>query len=91
MSMLLHSTEQAPSQVGINTVRVSWTPPPNPPSEGYRITTTLDFGAGISVTSTASSRDVEQQPGTSNYWLVTLYETPIVVGPVSGTVRGEEM
>ena len=39
----------------------------------------------------ASSRDVGQVPATVTYWLVALYETPIVVGPVSGTVRGEEM
>ena len=43
------------------------------------------------VTFGASSRDVEQVPGTINYWLVALYGTPIVVGPVSGTVRGEGM
>ena len=79
-------------QIGIDKVRISWTLPPNPPSEGYRITLSADFGsAGISVASTASSRDVGQAPGTVNYWLVALYGTPIVVGPVSGTVRVEEM
>ena len=80
-------------QIGIDKVRISWTLPPNPPSEGYRITLSADFGsAGISVASTASSRDVGQAPGTTvNYWLVALYGTPIVVGPVSVTVRGEEM
>ena len=78
-------------QIGISTVRVSWTPPPNPPRDGYRISTTSDFGTGISVVSTASSRDVAQQPGTSNYWLVTLYMISAVIGPVSATVRGEEM
>ena len=83
------------SQIGINRVRVSWTPP-NPPSGGYLITTgdtrPTDFSVGIRAASTASSREVGQPPGTTvSYWLVALYGTPIIVGPVSGTVRGEEM
>ena len=79
-------------QTEINRVRVSWTPPPNPPSRGYLITTSTDFGAGISVAATASSRDVEQAPGTTvNYYLLTLYGTALVVGPVRFTIRGEEM
>ena len=82
-------------QVGIYRVRVSWTPPPNPPSRGYLITTgdtrPTGFSAGILKASGASSHDVGQVPGTVTYWLVALYGTPIVVGPVSGTVRGEEM
>ena len=82
-------------QIGINRVRVSWTPPPNPPSDGYRITTgdtrPTDFSKGVTVLFGVSSRDVGQAaPGTITYWLVALYGTPIVVGPVSGTVRGEE-
>ena len=93
-------TEQTPTnltvrQIGIYTVRVSWTPPPNPPSRGYLITTgdtrPTDSSAGIMALFGASNRDVGQQPGTVTYWLVALYGTPIVVGPVSGTVRGEEM
>ena len=92
--------EQAPTnlmvrQIGMNRVRVSWTPPPNPPSRGYLITTSdarpTDFSAGLMSGSTASNRDIGQAPGTVTYWLVALYGTPIVVGPVSGTVRGEEM
>ena len=83
------------SQIMINEVRVSWTPPPNPPSRGYLITTgdTRPTGssAGITAASGASIHLVGQQPGTVTYWLVALYGTPIVVGPVSGTVRGEEM
>ena len=82
-------------QNGINRVRVSWTVPHNPPGRGYRITIgdTRPTGSsmGIDVALGASSRDVAQQPGTVTYWLVALYGTPIVVGPVSGTVRGEEM
>ena len=79
-------------QIGINRVRVSWTPQPNPPRDGYRITTNTDFGAGISVASTASSRDVGQTPGTTlNYYLVALYMRSAVVGPVRFTMRGEEM
>ena len=79
-------------QVGIDRVRVSWTPPPNPPKDGYRITTTTDFGTGIEVASTASSHEVAQQPGTTaNYHLITLYMTSAVVGPVRFTVRSEEM
>ena len=82
-------------QIMTNKVRVSWTPPLNPPSRGYLITIgdtrPTDFTVGITPASTASSRDVPQQPGTVTYWLVALYGTPIVVGPVSGTVRGEEM
>ena len=79
-------------QVGINRVRISWTPPPNPPRDGYRITTNTDIGVGISVVSTASSRDVGQIPGTTvNYYLVALYGSLAVVGPVRFTVRGEEM
>ena len=93
-------TEQTPTNLmarrfGINKARVSWTPPQYPPSR-YLITTgdtrPTDFNAGITVTSTASSRDVGQSPGTTvTYWLVALYETPKVVGPVSVTIRGEEM
>ena len=94
--------EQAPTnlmvrQIGINRVRVSWTPPTPPPSRGYLITTGdtrhTDSSAGIMALFGVSSRDVGQTPGTVNYWLVALYGTPIVVGvgPVSGTVRGEEM
>ena len=82
-------------QIGINRVRVSWTPPPNPPSRGYLITIgdtrPTDFSAGITVLFGVSSRAVPQGPYTVNYWLVAFYGTPIVVGPVSGTVRGEEM
>ena len=78
-------------QVGIDRVRVSWTPRPYPPRNGYRITITTDFGTGISVASTASSRDVGQAPGTTvTYYLVSLYETVNVVGPVRFTIRGEE-
>ena len=80
-------------QIGINRVKVSWTPPPNPPSRGYLITSSTrptDFSAGITVLFGASSRDAGQVPGIVTYWLVALYETPIVVGPVSSTVRGEE-
>ena len=92
--------EQAPSnlmvrQIGINRVRVSWTPPPNPPSKGYLITTgetrPTDFSVGIRALFGASIRDVGQVPGTLTFWLVALYGTPIVVGPVIGFVRGEEM
>ena len=82
-------------QIGINRVNVSWIPPPNPPSEGYLITNGNErptrSSAGIRAASTASTRAVGQAPGRVTYWLVALYETPIVVGPVSGTVRGEEM
>ena len=82
-------------QFGLDTVRVSWMPPPNPPSEGYRIlisnTRPTDFSAGITATSTASSHLVQQSTHTVTYWLIALYETPIVVGPVSATIRGEEM
>ena len=83
-------------QFGTYEVRISWTPPPNPPSEGYRIRTgdtrpTSNFYTGRIIASTASSHRVEQGPGTVTYWLVTLYGTPIVVGPVSATIRGEEM
>ena len=93
--------EQVPTnlmarQIGMNRVRVTWTPPQNPPSGGYRIiisnTKPTDFSGGITgILFGASSRDVGQVPGTATYWLVALYDTPIVVGPVSGTVRGEEM
>ena len=93
-------TEQTPTNLmarrfGINKARVSWTPPQYLPSR-YLITTgdtrPTDFNAGITVTSTASSRDVGQSPGTTvTYWLVALYETPKVVGPVSVTIRGEVM
>ena len=81
-------------QIGINRVRVSWTPPHFSPSRGYLITTDdtpTGSSAGIIVASGGSSRDVGQVPGTVTYWLVALYGTPIVAGPVSGTVRGEEM
>ena len=82
-------------QIGINRVRVSWTPPPNPPSRGYIITTDdtrpTDFSAGLTAASTATSYESLQYNTVVTYWLVTLYEIPIVVGPVSGTVRGEEM
>ena len=93
-------TEQAPTdltvrQIGINRVRVSWTPPRFSPSRGYLIITgdtrPTDFSVGLTAASTASYRDVGQQLGTVTYWLVALYWTPIVVGPVSGTIRGEEM
>ena len=83
------------SQIGINRVRFSWTPSRNAPGRGYLITTgdtrPTVFSAGITVLFGASSHDVGQVPGTVTYWLVALYGTPIVVGPVSGTVRGEEM
>ena len=78
-------------QIGIRRVRVSWTPPPNPPRNGYRITTSESFSAGITVASTASGHEVSHAPGTVMIWLVVLYGTQIVVGPVSGTVRGKEM
>ena len=82
-------------QIGINKVRLSWTPSRFSPSRGYLITSDTrptDFSAGIRIASGMStSRDVGQQPNTVTYWLVALYMTEIVVGPVSGTVRGEEM
>ena len=81
-------------QIGMGRVRVSWTPPTPPPSR-YLITTgdtrPTDSSAGIMVVFGASSRDVGQVPGTTTFWLVALYGTPIVVGPVSCTVRGEGM
>ena len=62
-------------QIGINRVRVSWIPPLNPPRNGYRITTSRDFGTDISVASKASSRDLGQRAGTTvNYYLAALYE-----------------
>ena len=101
MFVYLHYAGQAPTnlmirQIGINRVIVSWTPPSNPPSEGYLITygneRPTGSSAGIRAASTASSRAVGQAPGTTVFfWLVALYGTPIVVGPVSSTVRGEEM
>ena len=82
-------------QIGINSVRVSWTPPPNPPSRGYIIiighTRPTDFSAGLTAASTATSYESLQYNTVVTYWLVACYGTPIVVGPVSGTVRGEEM
>ena len=81
-------------QIGMGRVRVSWTPPPKFITRGYLITTgdrPTDSSAGIIVPFGASSRDVGQVLGTTTYWLVALYGTPIVVGPVRGTVRGEEM
>ena len=84
-------------QIGIDRVRVSWIPPPNPPSEGYLITINGNerptrSSAGIKALSTESSQGVGQAPGTTViFWLVALYGTPIVLGPVSSTVRGEEM
>ena len=82
-------------QIGINRVRFSWTPSRNALGRGYLITTgdTRPTGSskGINVALGVSSRNIGQIPGTINYWLVALHETPIVVGPVSGTVRGEEM
>ena len=88
-------TDLMVSQIGINRVKVSWTVPHNAPGRGYRIvigdTRPTGSSVGIDVALGANSRDVGQQPGTVNYWLVVLYGTPIVVGPVSGTVRGEEM
>ena len=83
-------------QVGTYEVRISWTRPFNRPSVGYRIRTgdtrpTGSFSAGTSIASTASSHVVGQAPGTSTYWLVALFGTPIVVGPVNATIRGEEM
>ena len=80
-------------QIEMGRVRVSWTPPPNF-IRGYLITTgdrPTDSSAGIIVAFGPSSRDVGQVPGTTTYWLVALYGTPIVVGPVSCTVRGEGM
>ena len=97
----LHYAGQAPTnlmvrQIGIDRVRVSWTPPPNSPSEGYLITNGNErptrSSAGIKVLPTASSQGVGQAPGaTAIFWLVALYGTPMVLGPVSITVRGEEM
>ena len=81
-------------QIGMGRVRVSWTPPPNFIRRGYLITTgdrPTDSSAGVTVLFGASHRDVGQVPGTTTYWLVALYGTPIVVGPVSYTVRGEGM
>ena len=99
--MIYIDAGQAPTdlmvgQIGIDKVNVSWTSPPNLPSEGYRIiisdTRPTDFNAGIIAQFGVSSRDVTQVSGTTvTYWLVALYGTPIVVGPVSATVRGEEM
>ena len=43
-------------------VTVSWTPPPAPPSNGYRITVdSEDFSSGIDTMS--SSQDITVQPG----------------------------
>ena len=88
-------TDLMVSQIGINRVRISWTPPNNAPGRGYLITTgdtrPTDSSRGINAALGANSRDVGQVPGTVNYWLVAFHETPIIVGPVSSTVRGEEM
>ena len=100
----LHYAEQAPTNlmvrqigidIGMERVRISWTPPPNPPSRGYLITIgdtrPTNSSAGIIALFGVSSRDIGHAPGIVIIWLVALYGTPIVVGPVSGTVRGEEM
>ena len=88
-------TDLMVSQIGINRVRVSWTPPNNAPRRGYLITTgdtrPTDSSAGVTALFGVSKHEIGQVPGTVTYWLVALYGTPIVVGPVSGTVRGEEM
>ena len=92
----LYYLEQAPTnfmarQIWINTVRVSWTSPPYSPT--YLITTgdTRPTGSSAGIRVASGTYVQQQRPGTTKYWLVALYRTPIVVGPVSATVRGEEM
>ena len=90
-------TEQAPTgltvrQVGTRSVRISWIlPAQNSRSRsGYRISTSRDFSAGITVATDATHRLIDQAPGRVNYWLISLSTPSIMVGPVTGTIRGEE-
>ena len=50
------------NQISVTMVTVSWTPPPAPPSDGYRITVdSEDFSAGIGTVS--SSQDISVSLG----------------------------
>ena len=95
--------EQAPTnltvrQVGINRVRVSWILPSNSSGVEYQISTSSNssssnFSDGRPVAPGLSFLDITQQPSRVYYWLVSTDTSPpeIVVGPVIGIVRGEEI
>ena len=78
-------------QNGVGTVLVFWTAPSPPPSMGYRITTdTIDFSAGIDVTSFATSRIIPLHPGVHSIRMRTnsQHYPSEIVGPVEVTVKG---
>ena len=78
-------------QNGVGTVLVFWTAPSPPPSMGYKITTdTIDFSAGIDVTSSATSRIIPLQPGVHSIRMRTdsQHYPSEIVGPVEVTVKG---
>ncbi len=52
------------NQTDIDMITVSWTPPPAPPSNGYRITVdSEDFSAGIDTMSSSQDISVSPRPG----------------------------
>jgi len=72
---------------GMSTVQVSWTAPPAPPGNGYRITTAEP--SSLNVTVMGTSADVMIAPGTYTFQITSLSEhlpgqtattSPVAVG-----------
>ena len=78
------------AQVGFNTVLVSWTPPPAPPSGGYRITVEAVNGVAASYTATSQSSSYNVTVGGAGVYSVELvglsqHFPSHTVGPVTVT------
>jgi len=71
-------------------VRVSWTSPPAPPGNGYRITTVERSSVNVTVPSSmATSADITVAPGTYRFQVISLSQhlpgqtattSPVAVG-----------
>ncbi len=49
------------NQIGLGMISVSWTPPPAPPSNGYR--DSEDFSAGAGIDTMSTSQNLSVSPG----------------------------
>ena len=72
-------------------IEIRWTAPANPPSQGYRILTGTDIGAGISTDSSPYTFlfGTQQTNVTIRVVGVSLHFPSDVLGPESITLRGE--
>ena len=80
-------------QNGRTSIEIRWTAPANPPSQGYRISTTADIDADIPADSSPITFQFgsRQTSVTIHAVGVSLHYPSDVLGPESITLRGENI